>query len=111
MVGVQELPGPEPPYVAVADVCTRVEHEGGAPIGVVRQPAARRVAQRAGHPKMDDERPTALEPPEEVLPSSLDGSDPLSDERFGDEKRVHRPRQACVDDLGARDRRADEHRR
>jgi len=59
---------------------------------------------------MDDERPPALEPPEEVLPTSLDGRDPLSDERFGDEKRVQRPRQACVDDLGARDRRADEHR-
>ncbi len=111
MAVVQKLPGAKAPHVSVPDGGARIQPQRGAPVGVGGKVACREVEQRAGHPEVHNERPAALQPPQEVLAASLDGRDPLTHERIRHEARRDGPRQPGVGDLGARDGRAFDERR
>ena len=106
---VEELPGAEAANVAIRDLGAGVEEHGRAPVRVGGKVPGRCMAERARHPQVDDERPSAREAPQQVLAAPVDGRHGLSDQPVGDDRRVDRPRQARIDDLGTLDRGALEH--
>ena len=108
---VEELPRPEPPDVPVTDRPAAVERERRPTVRVLRKVAPGCVPERPGHAQVDDERPPAGEPPEQVLAPAVERHDPFPDESVRDEHRVDGPGEAGVDDLGGRDRRPLEHGR
>ena len=57
-----------------------VERHRRAPVRVLGQLARGAVAERAGHAKVNDERPSALQTPEEVLPAPVDARHGLAHE-------------------------------
>jgi hypothetical protein len=108
---LEELPRPEAAHIAISHGSPRVERERRPAVRVLGELPVGRVAERAGHAQVDDERPSAREPPEQVLAAPLERHDPLADERARDEAGVDRPGETRVDDLGPLDRGALEHGR
>ena len=69
------------------------------------------MQKRSRHPEVNQERPSRLEPNNQILATAIDGGDPLAFELPRDLDRVERARQARVGDLDVGEHASFEHGR